>query len=52
MKQVTSGTTKQFLQDINDNFTELYGLSTKITYGTNSPSDDQGEDGEVYIQYE
>lgn len=54
-KQITTGTTKKFLQDINDNFNELYDMGqniTNITYGTSAPSDTIGNNGDVYIQYE
>lgn len=51
-KQITTGTTKKFLQDINDNFDELYGMSQNITYGTSAPSNAMGNDGDIYIQYE
>ena len=52
MKQITSGTTKQFLQDINDNFKELSDLITNISFGTSLPSEEIGEEGDIYIQYE
>lgn len=52
MKQITSGTTKQFLQDINDNFAELFNSITNISFGTSLPSEEMGEEGDIYIQYE
>ena len=54
-KQITTGTTKKFLQDINDNFNELYGfydMRQKIIYGIDAPSNTIGNNGDVYIQYE
>ena len=51
-KEITTGTTKKFLQDINDNFDELYNMAQNITYGTAIPLDTMGEDGDIYIQYE
>ena len=43
---------KKFLQDINDNFNELYDMSQNITYGTSAPSNTMGNNGDIYIQYE
>ena len=52
MKQVTSGTTKQFLQDINANFKELSDSIKNISFGTSLPSEEMGKEGDIYIQYE
>ena len=51
-KTITSGTTQKFLEDINANFAELYELAKKITFGTEEPNNANGEDGDIYIQYE
>lgn len=49
---IQSGTTKQFLKDINSNFDELYNKVKNITSGTEEPNDSEGEDGDIYIQYD
>ncbi len=36
---------------INANFTELYANMPNITIGTSAPSDGDGSDGDIYIQY-
>jgi hypothetical protein len=48
---IVAGTTKQFLQDINENFEELYGLAKNITFGNSEPNNEDGNDGDIYIQY-
>lgn len=51
-KQISQGTTKQFLEDINNNFEELYTLTKNITFGTEAPDSADGDDGDIYIQYD
>ena len=51
-QEVTTGTTSNFLQQINDNFIELYGGFHKVFSGTDIPSSALGEEGDIYIQYE
>ena len=51
-QEVTTGTTSNFLQQINDNFIELYGGFHKVFSGTDIPSFALGEEGDIYIQYE
>ena len=59
--QIIAGTTTKFLNDINENFLRLNSskqdnLTTeqkrKIYYGTTEPSQDFGQDGDIYIQIE
>lgn len=63
---LTSSTTKEFTDNLNNNFTELYDnidtlsngkqdnldatQTRKITYGTSTPTG--GSDGDIYIQIE
>ena len=57
-QEITSGTTKQFLEKINQNFEELYGSKETvdnipdITFGNSPPDNTIGEEGDIYIQYE
>lgn len=54
-KEITTGTTKKFLQDINENFEEVYTLINNInniSFGTNPPDITEGEEGDIYIQYD
>ena len=61
-QEITSGTTKKFLEDINKNFKELYKTSEDlnnsidgspdIMFGDSTPDNSVGKDGDIYIQYE
>ena len=54
-QEITAGNTTDFLRKINENFTELFGLSEyfRIIYtGTGEPSPLDGMPGDIYIQYE
>ena len=52
MIEITTGTTKKFLEDINANFTEIYNSIPNISFGQDKPDNIEGEDGDIYIQYE
>ena len=47
-----AGTTSEFITKINSNFGELYGLIKNISFGTSIPNNEEGKNGDIYIQYE
>lgn len=51
-QDVTAGTTSDFLRQINENFTELYGGFHIVYSGIDIPSPTLGKEGDIYIQYE